>query len=347
MEGRSTREAEATLDGWAGDGVIARVSSAAVAERLAALKVPVVNVSAIQVPEAVFPRVATDVEAAGQMAAEYFLRRGFRSFGYVSVIGQDYVARQRKAFAAALAEVGHAVAELSLTGPDGLKARELEAWRRGTLEGWLKERPKPVAVFGWSGGSDVVEACRATGLAMPEEVAMLSGSNDDVLCEVCDVPISAVRQPAEQIGAEAAGLLARLMNGAAEPRAARWIAPTEIVTRRSTDTLAVDDAALVAALRYIRENAARAAGVEDVAAAAGVSRRVLERRFAERLGTSPAEHLRRERMARAQALLTGTSLPVPAVAEAAGFGSPEYLAQCFREEHGVSPLRYRRRAWGG
>jgi LacI family transcriptional regulator len=324
---------------WKPDGVIARVSSAWIAAELSAAGVPVVNVSAVNVPEAKFPRVATDVEAAGRMAAGYFLERGFRSFAYLSMIGLDYVAKQRRAFSEAVAKAGFECAELSL---DPMRSGEDEVNRDARLARWLAALPKPVAVFTWSGGRELVHSCWEAGLAVPEEVALLSGSDDDLLCEICDVPISAVRQPGEQIGGKAVELLERLMDGYAQPRMPNWLEPLTIVTRQSTDTLAVSDAALVAALKFIRKASGRPVQVDDVASAAGVSRRVLERRFASHLRASPADYLRSARLERAKALLVETDRAIPDVAAAAGFGSPEYLAQAFRAELGTSPLRYRR-----
>ena len=46
--------------------------------------------------------------------------------------------------------------------------------------------------------------------------------------------------------------------------------------------------------------------------------------------------------AEAKQLLEQTDLPMPEVAGAAGFGSPEYLAQVFRAELNCTPLRYRK-----
>lgn len=325
--------------GWNPDGVIARVSSAQIASELSGVGVPVVNVSAINVEEAVFPRVATDVEAAGRMAAAYFIERGFRNFAYLSMIGLDYVAKQRKAFSDAVRKAGFTCAELSIETNRGHQG---ERQRDARLVRWLASLPKPVAVFTWSGGRELVHSCWEAGLAVPEEVALLSGSDDDLLCDICDVPISAVRQPGEQIGGRAVELLERLMSGQRAPREPAWLAPLTIVTRQSTDTLAVSDRALVEALKFIRGAAGRPVLVDEVAAAAGVSRRVLERRFAAQLRASPADYLRRARLERSKAFLSETDMPIPEVAAAAGYGSPEYLAQAFREEMGTTPLRYRR-----
>ena len=56
------------LKGWHGDGVIARVESDLTARELRATSFPVIDVSAA-LPRLVFPRVATDAEAAAKLAA--------------------------------------------------------------------------------------------------------------------------------------------------------------------------------------------------------------------------------------------------------------------------------------
>ena len=122
------------------------------------------------------------------------------------------------------------------------------------------------------------------------------------------------------------------------------IPPLGITTRQSTDTLALRDAVLSRAMSFIHENAARPIRVNDVAAHVGVSRRLLEMKFSAALHRPPAEEIRRTRLERAKELLHRTDMAIPAVAEAAGFGSPEYLSHVFRTALGCTPLRYRRDA---
>jgi LacI family transcriptional regulator len=121
------------------------------------------------------------------------------------------------------------------------------------------------------------------------------------------------------------------------------VPPTHVVGRRSTDTLAIDDPILAAALRFIRDRAAEPITVPDVLDAVAVSRRSLERRFHAALDRSPAAEIRQAHLRRAQELLAATDLPLPAVAAASGFGSPEYLATVFKHETGQTPLKYRSR----
>lgn len=330
--------------GWQGDGVIARVSNSRIARQLKERNIPVVNVSGMRVPGTHFPRVANDVRMVARMAAEYFVARGFKNFAYVSLLGFEPVTEQFEAFEGALRAAGFPCTVHSVKTHNGAPVVDWNTNIRQLGE-WLRSMPKPLAVLIWSGGREVIYAAQRAGLSVPEEVSVLSGS-DDFLCEVSQIPISAVRVAAERIGYEAASQLDALMRGDGDPDFCIYIPPSDVVTRQSTDTLAISDRSLIQALTFIRENSEKPIQVRDVAGRAGVSRRVLERRFKEVLGSTPAEHIRRAHLDRAKRLLSETNLAMPEVAEASGFGSPAYMSFIFREELETTPLRYRREARG-
>lgn len=342
VEARGMEERLRVPPGWQGDGLIARVGNSGMAEELKALNLPVVNVSGIQLANADFPRVTSDLRAGARLALEHFLDRGFHHFAYFSLRGLPYVAAQEHAFVEAVQRAGKdcvVVAVKPRTGAEPDWNLDLAA-----LGEWLRSLPKPVGVLTWNPSSsrEIVYACQAAGLLVPEEVAVISGSDDDVLCELLHIPLSAIEVAAEQIGHHAAAMLHTIMRGGTPPKQPVLIQPLRVVTRQSTDTLAVRDRALVKALSFIRENSARSIQVSDVARQSGVSRRVLERRFLQTLGRTPATEIRRVHLERARTLLVSTDLSIPEVAEAAGFGSPEYLAYAFKAEMGKTPLRYRK-----
>lgn len=342
VEARGMEERLRVPPRWRGDGVIARVGGSAMALELKALRIPVVNVSGIQVPEAPFPRVMTDLGASAHLAAAHFHDRGFRHFAYFSLLGLSYVADHQQAFMEEACRLGcdcavHAVKPRTGAEPDW----NLDLARLGD---WLQSLPRPVGILTWNPSSsrEILFACQVCGLLVPEDVAVLSGSDDDLLCDLLHVPVSGILVAAEQIGQRAAELLHQLMRGERTTDKPILIPPLGVVIRQSTDTLAIQDRALVKALGFIRQAYAQPMRVNDVARVAGVSRRVLERRFAQQLGRTPAAEIRRVRLERAKQLLLQTDLPIPAVAEAAGFGSTEYLAYIFRSDLHLSPSRYRR-----
>lgn len=96
------------------------------------------------------------------------------------------------------------------------------------------------------------------------------------------------------------------------------------------------------AMEYIRQNYMRPIGVNDVAAAVGVSRSWLYRCFMDYAAQPPAMFLRDVRMLRAKSLLRRTDLPVQEVARAVGFEDPLYFSRVFTAYEGCSPSAYRK-----
>ncbi len=131
--------------------------------------------------------------------------------------------------------------------------------------------------------------CDGSGLAVPEEVAVMGVDNDEVICGLARPPLSSIEQNPKEVGYQAAALLDRLMQGKAPPRRKIVVEPRGVVARQSTDFVAVADADTAAALHYIREHACDGIDVDDVLAHVPVSRRTLERRFATFLGHSPRD----------------------------------------------------------
>jgi LacI family transcriptional regulator len=322
IEARGVQEEWSVPAGWRGDGIIARISNPQLAADLKARRIPVVNVSGIQISGVDFPRVSNDLNAVGRLAARHFLDRGFRSFAYFSLMGLSYVLQLQKSFSEAVSEAG---GECKIYEEKPIQGAEMD-WNSDLtqLGDWLKF------------------AAELAGLLVPEEVAVLCGGDDDLLCEVLHTPMSGIRVASEQIGHEAARVLDGMMRGGKPPKDHTFFPPTKIITRHSTDTLAIHDAAMVKALNHIRQNVNKSLQVSEVCRAAGLSRRVLERKFIKVLGRSPATEMRRVHLERAKQLLAETQMSIPEVAEASGFTSPEYMAIRFRLDLKTSPFRYRK-----
>lgn len=328
---------------WDGDGIIARVTTRSLARQIETLGIPAVNISWSTVPGTRLPQVASDEEAVSRLAAEHFLERGFRQFAYVGQSDQpNYVDHCGPTFAQVVADHGY---ECVCFRPR--RTRETSGRRPPRLEElakWLKRLPRPVAVLAWDAvrGRQITEACWKSGLRVPEEVAVLAGYNDDLMCEISTPPLSGINECPERIGYAAAELLDGMMQGKSPPARPKYILPAGVVTRRSTDTLAHDDPDLVSAIRFIRDHVSRPIHVKDVLKCVPLSRRSLEQRFLDELGRSPAAEIRRVRLQRAMELLARTDLPIPGVASASGFLHPEVMTRVFHRELGVSPTAYRR-----
>ena len=109
------------------------------------------------------------------------------------------------------------------------------------------------------------------------------------------------------------------------------VLPKQDIRRRYADLAA----------RFIDENYYRDIGVEDAAAAAGISAKYLYKVFREKRGLSPSDYLISVRMKQGRALLHQTALSVEEVARSAGYNSPGYFSSAFRHFFGRTPLQER------
>jgi LacI family transcriptional regulator len=119
--------------------------------------------------------------------------------------------------------------------------------------------------------------------------------------------------------------------------------PTHTVPRQSTDVLAIEDAAIVRALRFLRQNSNRNLRVTDLTLAAGLFRCALQDRFKLYLGRTPMDEIHRCRVDHLARLLTETNMTVGEIAAASGFEVDAHVARFFSRHTGLSPLAYRRK----
>lgn len=323
---------------WTGDGIIARIENRAIERAVAAVGVPVVNVSASGLaPE--FPAVISDCAAIGQLAAEHLLERGIRHFGYCGDARFSWSTAYEHHFVKYIRRAG-CTCKVFESASEDFADRLAEQRKLGC---WLTSLPKPVGIMACYDirGQQVLDVCREVGLRVPDEVAVIGQHNDEPLCELCDPPLSSVIPNPRLAGYRAAELLDRMIRGRrVVPRIYR-IAPIGVETRPSTDVVAINDPDIANAIRFIRENAIRGIGVDDVLKAVPISRSMLERKLRGVLGHTPYEAILRARFSRAKELLKSTALPVAEVAVLAGFSSPEYFSAAFKAQVGVSPRRFR------
>jgi LacI family transcriptional regulator len=190
-------------------------------------------------------------------------------------------------------------------------------------------------------GQQVLDACRAGEVAVPDDVAVVGVDNEEVLCDLSDPPLSSVLPNAERIGYEAAALLDQMMDGKKVQAKPAFIEPIGVVTRRSTDVLAIEDRPIAVAARFIREHACEGIDVSDVLRAVSMSRSALDRHFIKIMGRSPKDEILRVRLNRAKQLLAETDFPQALIAEKIGFEHIEYLSRIFKKRIGITPSEFR------
>jgi LacI family transcriptional regulator len=314
------------------------------AQAIAASGLPVVDVLGT-VRGLPFPLVHVDNGAIARMAATHLLERGLQHFGFFGIAGENWSEERYAAFCVAVAPVqkGSSQVPSYQLRRDALTRRSWEQVEN-KLARWVAALPKPVGVLVCSDqrGPQFLEACRRAGVAVPEDVAVIGVDNDEPLCEVCSPPLSSVEASHIAVGYEAAALLDKLLRGVVSPRKPLLIAPEQVITRLSTQMLAVSDPAIVSALQIIREHAHEGVHVDEIARHAGLSRSVLQRRFRSALKRSVHQEILAVRIKRARELLIKTTLPLAIVAERAGFKHQEYMGAVFKARLGKTPAKVRR-----
>ena len=333
------------LKAWKGHGMIVRVNSPAMIQAVLDKGVPAVNLRGDR--DWPLPLVETDEKAVSRFAFEHLAERGFRHFAYCGFAGVVYSQRRLEAFTQLVSQAGHQCHAYSGQWRDG---RGSQKYREGhgllyeeDLIKWVRSLPRPVGIMACSDlrGQQLLNACRESGVAVPDEVAVIGVDNDRLLCELSDPPLSSVEPDTPRIGFEAAALLDRLMRGGPAPEAPLFLQPKGVVIRQSTDVLAIEDHDVALAVRFIRENACRGITVEDVMRRVPLTQAVLRGRFEKYLGHSPKAEIVRCRLARVKQLLAETDLSLEAIARQTAFEHPEYLSALFKQKTGQTPGQFR------
>lgn len=331
---------------WPGDGAIVLVTTPADARIARGLRIPVVNLAG-HLAHAGVPTVMVDHAATGRLAAEHLLARRFQRFGFYGTRGKWYSEQRRQGFDETIQRVGGECAVLETT--DLSHARSKWTDQEEELEEWLRKLQPPMGILASTDlrATMVLDACERAGLRVPEDAAVIGVDNDPVACEFSHPPLTSVSRNDRAVGYRAAELLDQLMRGAPAPNTPLLVPPDKVMSRRSTETLAIEDQHVAAAVAHVREHLHEPFGVERVAGRAPLSRRRLEHRFKRALGCTPYEFISRTRVDKARTLLASPQKQTLArIAALCGFSEPRRFRMVFQRLTGMTPAEYRRQALG-
>lgn len=180
--------------------------------------------------------------------------------------------------------------------------RAHEEWARGG-------RPLTTVCIGWQGG-------------LPEGGQLVADARGR-LTEVARWMAELGAEPGGSSRQVATGLFAALLHEFARP------------TRRAGEDL------LARVRAWASPRLAQPIDLDDLAAAAGLSRFHFVRAFRAAAGTTPMRWLRHQRLQAARTLLLTTDQPLRAIAPQVGFADEFQLSRVFRREAGGAPSRLR------
>jgi len=331
--------------GWDGDGILAWLGAGDDLARFVwAAKKPTVDFS-LRRPQFKCARVLEDHQHAAQLAFEHLQARGVQHFIFYSDNANWAYEERGIAFTDYAKRADCTCAWLRRHAAKDFKTGRGE-WQRRLrwLAAALKKTPQPAGVLAANDqhALEVLEACELAGLNVPEQVAIVGIGNYLLAPDAMQTPISSVDTNLEVLGYRGAATLDALMSGREVSAAPLRIYAKGVITRKSSDMLALNHPNIARALRFIWEHSHEPIHVGDVVKVAAMSRRGLHVAFLQHVGRTPGEEIRRMRLEAAKRMLMDTNEKVETIALSCGYQSLNSFCVAFKNLTGKSPGEFRR-----
>lgn len=332
------------------DGMFVAIHSKRLMLKVNAMGLPCIGMDCLSVPR-VLPYLTADSFQAGRLAAEHLLERGFKHFAYYSPSSYFWSIRRRDGFCQRIQQAGFtaSVYNPAVTGRryDKYDWQSGRTWMKGLEKPveWLHSLPKPVGLMACDDtiGYDLIEAAGESGIRIPEEVSVIGVFNDDVLCNAARPPLSSVAINLELAGYQASQLLNSIIIGRKKMAGQAILAQaTHIITRQSSDIMAIEDRNVANAVNFIRTNFNSRICVADIVNAAACSRRSLETRFQKVLGRSIMKEVMRVRIEHIASVLLESDMSIDQITKTSTFDSVSHLIRIFKKHKGVPPSAFRK-----
>jgi len=269
-------------------------------------------------------------EEVGRRAAEFLVDRGFTHFAVAHRKGPGHLIRA-EAFRA------------RLPGSVDCPMIDAEVSPRDEVLEQFRRLPSPCALFLTADhlGPPVTKLLRELGRLVPDDVALLGVSNNELLCSISSPPLSSVDLLSDEIGRKSLRLLVSWINGSEPPSQFTEVGCGDVVARASTDLIAHPDPVLRHALEII-ETGKGTQSPSEVSRTVGCSLRSLQRKFQEQRSQTVKECLTARRVRFVNMAVRDTRRSFAEIAEEAGF--PDYfsLANWFKRNTGQTLGEVRR-----
>jgi len=331
---------------WNADGFISTIVYLKDLEKILSLNIPVI-VPKYQYPKEPFRSIRSDSHQVGEMAAEYYMEKGFKFYAFCGYKNRKSSQERCDAYCETLQAKGFtaSVYKQNYTQPHYAQPLRYKKNEMAHIVDWLKGLDRPVAVFAANDlcGRDVLEACQLAGLEVPNEVAVLGVNNEEIECNFLAPPLSSITFNTERTGYEAAELFEKILSGQPIDSNEIIMQAKYVVERQSTDVLQIADKDIASALRHIRKHSNKILQVSDVLKSTAVSKRSLELKFAQILGRTIREDIRKCHAKYIAQLLIETDMPVYKIAMYLGYTTDHNISRFFQKAMGYTPQEYRKK----
>jgi len=288
------------------------------------------------------PNITGGYFEAGEIGAEYFLKKGFKNFAFYGFKNIVWSRERFIGYERYLNSKGHIVFHFD---HDEAASRELWYYKPSALSQWLQSLPKPIAIMACDDerGQHITEACKHAKIQIPEEIAVLGVDNDKMTCNLSDPPLSSIELDTEKGGYEAARLMDLMITKQVTEQYDILVKPTQVITRQSTDIASANDKYIAKALRFIHQNIDNRINVADVLKEIPLSRRAFEKRFQETTGTGVYKYIYNLQIQKFAQHLLETDKSIFEIALESGFDNSKNISRQFKQVKGCTPIEYRKK----
>lgn len=285
------------------------------------------------------PNITADYDMTGRMAAEHFIEKGFKNFGFFGHDGVCWSDDRRDAFERRLREQGFD--KVHVYSGQSLDRRWY--YTQNTLSKWLLSLPKPIAIMCCDDnqGNLLLEACNNINIRVPDEISIIGVDNDEILDNMTAPTLSSIDVDIERGGWETAEMAVKMLKNSDYQGEDIILHPIDIKTRISSSIFATGDTAILKALLFIQNNVNRKIGVSDILKEVPLSRRLLEIRFKDVTGDTIYNYISRLRIERFAYLLLNTNDSVLSISEQLDESDSKSISRKFKIIKGCTPLEYR------
>jgi LacI family transcriptional regulator len=333
-------------------GAFVSIQTTTKAKELLRIGIPVIGVATIQ-NMLNLPFISANSKEVAQMAGDYLLKKKFENFAFFGLTQAKWSADRLEHFSRYLARKNYKIhvfkEKQAILTNDPTPFTKL--WINTTLKtgqqkliDWLVQLPKPVAILASTDifACHLINVAKEIGIGIPDEMAILGVNNDNAICNICDPPLSSIAFNFKKAGYDAARFLDKMISGHETMQGqCIEIQPTHVESRGSTDIYAIDDPAIVQAMKYIRQNGHTPLQVSAIANHVYMSKRLLQLKFHNVIGKSVHDEIIQAHFEIAKALLIETNLPVDEIAARSGFHYTSNMRRAFQKFTGMLPQKYR------
>ncbi len=284
------------------------------------------------------PNITGNHYLAGQMGANYFIEKGYKSFAFYGF--KDVVWSEERCVG--FRDTIEALECFNYAEYINESPNDLWHYDSDHLAQWIHQLPKPVAIMSCDDNQahHISEVCHLHTIKIPEEVAILGVDNDEAICSLASPPLSSIQQAVERGGYEVAQLIDKYIQDKSIRTYNVVVLPTHVVTRQSTNIYATTDTYISVVLQYIHNHIEDKLSVDEMLRLVPLSRRLLEIRFKKATGSSIYNYIICLRIKEfANALINSTD-SITNIAMSLGLFDYKNVSRQFKKIMGCNPPEY-------